>query len=92
MSNNIEGKVVVISGASSGLGAAAARHLSSLVATVALGGCEAQVKGHVAANFNVGNDRGRLIDVLTQLLLFIRYPRTLNALPVVDEVTASSAR
>jgi len=35
------------------------------------------------------NDRARLIDVLTQLLPFIGYPRTLNALRVVDEVTAS---
>jgi len=55
----------------------------------ALGGCEVQVKGHVAANLNVGNDRGRLIDVSTQLLPFIGYPRTLNALRVGDEVTAS---
>lgn len=37
MSNNIEGKVVVITGASSGLGEATARHLSSLGATVVLG-------------------------------------------------------
>ena len=29
----------------------------------ALGGCEPQVKGHVAANLKVGNDRARLIDV-----------------------------
>lgn len=35
--NNIEGKVVVITGASSGLGEAAARHLSALGATVVLG-------------------------------------------------------
>jgi 4-carboxymuconolactone decarboxylase len=57
----------------------------------ALGGCEVQVKGHVAANLNVGNDRGRIIDVLIQLLPFIGYPRTLHALRVVDDVTASSA-
>jgi NADP-dependent 3-hydroxy acid dehydrogenase YdfG len=37
MSNNIEGKVVVITGASSGLGAAAARHLSAQGAIVVLG-------------------------------------------------------
>lgn len=37
MSNNTEGKVVVITGASSGLGEATARHLSSLGAHVVLG-------------------------------------------------------
>jgi NADP-dependent 3-hydroxy acid dehydrogenase YdfG len=37
MSNNIERKVVVITGASSGLGEAAARHLATRGATVVLG-------------------------------------------------------
>jgi NADP-dependent 3-hydroxy acid dehydrogenase YdfG len=37
MSNNIEGKVVVITGASSGLGETTARHLSAQGATVVLG-------------------------------------------------------
>ena len=37
MGNNIEGKVVVITGASSGLGEATARHLSALGASVVLG-------------------------------------------------------
>ena len=37
MGNNIEGKIVVITGASSGLGEATARHLSQLGATVVLG-------------------------------------------------------
>ena len=48
-----------------------------------------RVKGHVAANVHVGNDRARLIEVLTQLLPFIGYPRTLNGLRMVDEGTAS---
>jgi 4-carboxymuconolactone decarboxylase len=64
------------------------RELLTFSMLVALGGCEAQVKGHVAANLHVGNDRARLIDVLTQLLPFIGYPRTLNALGVVEAVTA----
>jgi 4-carboxymuconolactone decarboxylase len=63
------------------------RELLTFSMLVALGGCEPQVKGHVTANLRVGNDRARLIDVLTQLLPFIGYPRTLNALRVVDEVT-----
>ena len=63
------------------------RELLTFSMLVSLGGCEAQVAGHVAANRHVGNDRATLIDVLTQLLPFIGYPRTLNGLRVVDEVT-----
>ena len=39
-----------------------------------------------SVNLNVGNDRARLIEVITQLLPFIGYPRTLNALRAIDEV------
>jgi 4-carboxymuconolactone decarboxylase len=67
------------------------RELLTFSMLVSLGGCDPQVKGHVAANLNVGNSRTRLIDVVTQLLPFIGYPRTLNALRAVDEVTASAA-
>ena len=63
------------------------RELLTFSMLVSLGGCEPQAKGHVAANLNVGNDRARLIDVLTQLLPFIGYPRTLNGLRAIDEVT-----
>jgi 4-carboxymuconolactone decarboxylase len=51
----------------------------------ALGGCEPQLAGHVAANLAVGNDRRVLIGTLTQLLPFLGYPRTLNALRVVEQ-------
>ena len=62
------------------------RELLTLSMLVSLGGCDPQVEGHVAANLNVGNDRGRLLDVITQLLPFIGYPRTLNALRVINDV------
>ena len=62
------------------------RELLTLAMLVSLGGCEPQVKGHVAANLNVGNDRGRLLDVIAQLLPYIGYPRTLNALRVINDV------
>jgi len=67
------------------------RELLTLSMLVSFGGCEPQVRGHVAANLNVGNDRARLIDVITQLLPFIGYPRTLNALRAIDEVAPASA-
>ncbi len=62
------------------------RELLTFSFLVSLGGCEAQVKGHVAANLHVGNDRAQLIDVLTQLLPYIGYPRMLNGLRAIDEV------
>ena len=62
------------------------RELLTFSMLAALGGCDPQVKGHVNANLRVGNDRARLIDVATQLLPFIGYPRTLNALRAIDEV------
>jgi 4-carboxymuconolactone decarboxylase len=65
------------------------RELLTLSMLVSLGGCDAQVKGHVSANLRLGNDRARLIDVVTQLLPFIGYPRALNGLRAIDEVTRS---
>jgi 4-carboxymuconolactone decarboxylase len=66
----------------------ATRELLTFAMLVSLGGCEPQVKGHVAANVRVGNDRARLLAVLTQLIPFIGYSRALNGLRVLDEVTA----
>ena len=62
------------------------RELLTFSMLAALGGCDPQVKGHVAANLRVGNDRKRLIDVATQRLPFVGYPRTLNALRAIDEI------
>lgn len=62
------------------------RELLTFAMLISLGGCEPQVKGHVMGNLKIGNDRACLIDVVTQLLPYIGYPRTLNALRVIDEV------
>ena len=62
------------------------RELITFAMLAALGGCDAQVRGHVAANLNVGNTRQDLIGVLTVLLPFIGYPRTLNGLAAINEV------
>lgn len=61
------------------------RELLTFAMLAALGGCDAQVKGHVAGNLNMGNDRARLLSVLTVLIPFIGYPRALNALRALDE-------
>ena len=53
---------------------------------ISLGGCEPQVKGHIGGNLNVGNTREFLIETVTQLLPYIGYPRSLNALRCIDEV------
>jgi 4-carboxymuconolactone decarboxylase len=66
------------------------RELLTFAMLISLGGCEPQVKGHVAGNLRVGNDRARLIDVVTQLLPYIGYPRSLNALRNIDEVVPAT--
>ncbi len=68
------------------------RELLTFVLLVAHGGCDPQVKGHVAGNVRVGNDRARLIEVVTQLLPFIGYPRTLNGLRAIDEIAPLDGR
>jgi 4-carboxymuconolactone decarboxylase len=63
------------------------RELLTFSMLVALGGADAQVRGHVNANLRVGNTRARLLAVLTVLVPFIGYPRTLNGLAVLNEIT-----
>jgi 4-carboxymuconolactone decarboxylase len=62
------------------------RELLTFAMLISMGGCERQAAGHVAANLNVGNDRQTLLSVVTQLLPFIGYPRTLNAIRIIDDV------
>jgi 4-carboxymuconolactone decarboxylase len=62
------------------------RELLTLALLISLGGADPQVKGHVRANLNVGNDRATMLAVITQLLPFVGYPRTLNALRALDEI------
>jgi len=57
MSNNIEGKVVVITGASSGLGEAAARHLAEQGATVVLGARRADRINELAVQINAAGGK-----------------------------------
>ena len=67
------------------------RELLTFAMLISLGGCDPQARGHVAANLNVGNNRSVLIGLVTQRLPFIGYPRTLNALRAIDDVTSASS-
>lgn len=62
------------------------RELLTFCIILSLGGCEPQLKGHVQGNLNVGNDKQILLDTVTQLLPYVGYPRTLNALRCINEV------
>jgi 4-carboxymuconolactone decarboxylase len=62
------------------------RELLTFSILISLGGTEQQVKGHVQGNLNVGNDKDTLLAVTTQLLPYIGYPRTLNAINCINEV------
>lgn len=65
------------------------RELLTFAMLVALGGCDSQVRAHVTGNVNVGNNRTVLLSVLTVLVPLIGYPRTLNGLAALNEVTRS---
>lgn len=61
------------------------RELLTFSMLISLGGCESQVKSHIQGNVNVGNGKDTLLAVATQLLPYIGYPRTLNALACINE-------
>jgi 4-carboxymuconolactone decarboxylase len=62
------------------------REMVTLSFLIAMGGTESQIKGHIRGNANVGNDRQTLINLMTQLLPYVGYPRTLNAINCLNEV------
>ncbi|MFB6456647.1 carboxymuconolactone decarboxylase family protein [Chitinophaga sp. Hz27] len=62
------------------------REMLTLSFLIGLGGTETQIKGHIQGNANVGNDRKSLISLMTQLLPYVGYPRTLNAIACLNEV------
>lgn len=67
------------------------RELITLCAISTIGGAEPQVKAHVQANLNVGNDKELLLDAVTQCLPYIGFPRTLNAIACINQVIPVNA-
>ena len=59
------------------------RELITFCYIAAQGGCEPQLTAHALGNINMGNDKDFLIDVISQCLPYIGYPRSLNAIQCV---------
>ncbi|MDE6624416.1 MAG: carboxymuconolactone decarboxylase family protein [Alistipes sp.] len=62
------------------------RELLTFSILAAQGGCENQLRGHIRGNLAAGSDKRTLLAVITQLLPYIGYPRTLNAIACINEV------
>jgi alkylhydroperoxidase/carboxymuconolactone decarboxylase family protein YurZ/quercetin dioxygenase-like cupin family protein len=60
------------------------REMITFCFLAAQGGCEPQLTSHAAANLRIGNDKAFLIDVVSQCLPYIGYPRSINALRCVQ--------
>ena len=60
------------------------RELITFVFIATLGGCENQLKGHIQANLTLGNTKEILISTITIILPYIGFPRSLNALSLIN--------
>lgn len=63
------------------------REMITFCFLAAQGGCEPQLTAHARANMTVGNDRLFLIQVVSQCLPYIGYPRSLNALNCIENAS-----
>lgn len=61
------------------------REMVTFCYIAAQGGCEPQLTSHARANMGIGNDKEFLIAVLSNIMPYIGYPRTLNALRCINE-------
>lgn len=62
------------------------RELITFIFLASLGGCENQLRGHVQGNLAVGNDKEKMVSAMTVIMPYIGFPRTLNALAIVNEI------
>lgn len=63
------------------------RELITFICLSALGGCDKQVKAHVAGNLSVGNTKDLLFLSIYQSLPYIGFPKCLNAISAIKEIT-----
>ena len=64
------------------------REMITFCFLAAQGGCEPQLTSHAGANMRIGNDKAFLIQIISQCLPYIGYPRSLNALRCINEAAA----
>lgn len=62
------------------------RELLIFAMLASMGGADQQLKGHIANNIQIGNDKQLMVDTITVLLPYIGYPRTLTALNCLNEI------
>ena len=63
------------------------REMVTFCYLVAQGGCEPQATAHAGANLNLGRTKDFLYRAVMQILPYIGYPRSLNALSCIDNAT-----
>lgn len=68
----------------------AQRELITFCFLAAQGGCEPQLIAHAGGNMNLGADKEYLVSVVSQILPYIGYPRSLNAISCINK--AAEAR
>lgn len=64
----------------------AEREMITFCFIYAQGGCENQLRGHTNGNIRMGNDREFLTKVVENCIPFMGYPRSLNAIAIINEV------
>lgn len=64
------------------------REIATLSALTAIGGCENQLKVHINASLNVGLTQQEIVEVITQCIPYVGFPRVLNAIFVAKDVFA----
>lgn len=62
------------------------RELITFVFIATFGGCENQLRGHTQGNLSVGNTKEKLVSAITIVLPYIGFPRSLNALSIINEI------
>ena len=65
------------------------REMITFCFLVSQGGCEPQAISHAKANIRIGNDKQFLINVVSNILPFIGYPRSLNAINCINKAIES---